>query len=60
MFIILYAIAQSMEKEISDPFWIIYMNRGGDLRTVPIDRETATKEVVSDTSRFVSREITKP
>ena len=49
-----------MEKEISDPFWIIHMNRGGDLRTVPIDRETATKEVVSDTSRFVSREITKP
>ena len=49
-----------MTKEISDPFWIIYMNRGGDLRTVPIDRETATKEVVSDTSRLVSREVSEP
>lgn len=51
-----YAI---MEKEMREPFCIIYMTRAKEYRHLSLDREMMLPHVIKAISRFVSREVSE-
>ena len=48
-----------MEKEMRDPFQIIYMTRAGEHRHLRVDREQMKPPVLKAISRLVSREVSE-
>lgn len=46
----------AMEKEMRDPFCIIYMTRAKEYRHLALDREMMIPPVIKAVSRFVSSE----
>ena len=46
-----------MEKELGEPFQIIYMTRAGELRNLLLDRGQMIPPVIRAVSRFVSRDV---
>ena len=45
-----------MEKEMRDPFCIIYMTRAKEYRHLTLDREMMIPPIIKAVSRFVSSE----
>lgn len=45
-----------MEKELRDPFCIVYMTRSGEHRHLRLGREMMIPPVIKAVSRFVSSE----
>lgn len=52
-----YAI---MEKELRDPFCIVYMTRAKEYRHLTLDREMMILPIIKAVSRFVSGEVAEP
>lgn len=49
-----------MEKEMRDPFWIIYMTRAKEHRHLRLDREMLnTPATIDAVSRLVTREVSE-
>jgi hypothetical protein len=46
-----------MEKEMREPFQIIYMTRAGEHRSLLLDRGQMIPPVIRAVSRFVSRDV---
>jgi len=49
-----------MEKEMREPFQIIYMTRANEHRHLRLDRGQMIPPVIKAISRFVSGEVSEP
>jgi hypothetical protein len=57
MFIVSHVYRIYMQKEMREPFQIIYMTRAGEHRNLLLDRGQMIPPVIRAVSRFVSRDV---
>ena len=56
MFIVSHDYRVYMEKEMREPFQIIYMTRANEHRNLMLDRRTMMPPIIRAVSRFVARD----
>lgn len=59
MFIVSYVVRVYMQKELREPFQIIYMTRAGEHHSLLLDRDMMIPPVLRAVSRFVSRDVSE-